>query len=92
VAVTILPLLLSSSTAPPENPPEIPCSCCGLTSIPAPEGATPTTHFTCRSCCASLLQSRDPSTADTFASMSAAIDARYWQETESVGHLGATSG
>jgi hypothetical protein len=72
--------------------PEIVCHVCGLNSIPRPELATAATRYTCRACCASLRQSRDPETADALAAISAAIDARYWRETASVGHLDVTSG
>jgi hypothetical protein len=86
--------LHSSSQLPKENPLplEIFCHACGLRSIPRPDSATAATRYTCRTCCASLVKSRDRATADTLAAIGASIDARCLAETASVGHLGMTSG
>jgi hypothetical protein len=90
---TLVPLH-SSSQFPKETPlhPEIFCHACGLRSIPRPEGATAATRFTCRTCCDSLLISRDRTTAGLFAVMSAQIDRACWQEMTSAGPLGVTGG
>jgi len=65
--------LHSSSQLPKENPlrRDIFCHVCGLNSILRPELATPSTRFTCRTCCDSLLKSRDNETVDTWK-------VRYW--------------
>ena len=87
--LTEVPLLFSSS---PTQLREISCCQCGVNAIPFPEGATSSTPYTCRPCCASLLKSRDRATADTLAATAAAIDARCWQETTSAGPLDVTRG
>lgn len=50
------------------------CSRCALNSIPLPTGATPRTTFTCKSCCAQLLRSRD---AQVAAAIAAQIDESF---------------
>ncbi len=84
--------LHSSSQFPKETPLHHDIFCaCGLRSIPRPEGATAATRYTCPSCCDLLLKSRDRTTADVFAVMSAQIDRACWQETTFAGHLHVTS-
>ncbi len=85
--------LHSSSHLPKENPfpLEIFCHACGLRSIPCPEGATAATRFTCRTCCDSLLISRDRATADVFAVISAQIDRACWQKTDSLDTLAVST-
>jgi late competence protein required for DNA uptake (superfamily II DNA/RNA helicase) len=63
-----------------ESPQKLFCCRCGVTSIPRPEGATAATCYTCPSCCALLLKSRDRATADTLAAIGAQIDRAYVQE------------
>jgi len=71
---------------------EIFCHTCRLNSIPSPEGATPSTRYTCPSCCDLLLRSRDNKTADMFAVMSDQIERRRWQETIFAAHLSVGGG
>ena len=76
---TFLALPFSSSILPFEFSSRLFCSHCASNSIPLPQGATPSTRFTCRECSAALLRARDPKTATTLAEIGAEIDARVWR-------------
>jgi hypothetical protein len=67
------------------------CSGCHTNSVSRPEGASGATRYTCPSCCALLLKSRDRETADTLAAIGAAIDATCVRETTFAGYLDTAS-
>lgn len=83
-------LSISASPVSPLN--RIFCSNCGVRSIPAPEGSSCSTRYTCPACCTSLLKSRDEATADTLAAIGMSIDRRHSRETISVAHIQVTGG